>query len=93
MLPYIFYHTVTLFTRAINSGVEIMASYSCNETPGIENEVEEKKHPLCLKDAEEISAEISRLRRLLIGTVATLLLVLMVLCILIIVIGAGALAS
>ena len=69
-----------------------MASYSCNETPGIENEVEEK-HPPCLKDVEEISAEISRLRRLLIGTVATLLLVLMVLCILIIVIGAGALAS
>ena len=89
MPAYIFHQTVTLLTCAINSGVEIMASYSVNGTPGIENEAKEKNHPLCLKDVEEIYAEISRLWRLVIVAVVTLLLIMLLICILIIGIGAG----
>ena len=70
-----------------------MSSHYCEENPNRKNDGGERKDPRCLKDLEEISAEISRLRRLLIITVATLLLVMFVLCILVIAIGVGVLAS
>ena len=70
-----------------------MSAHYCEETPSRKHEGEENQDPRCLKDLGEMSAEISRLRRLLVITVATLLLVLFVLCILVIAIGVGVLVE
>ena len=66
-----------------------MESKRCDQTPRKEHEQLEKKGSQSFRDVAEISAEISRLRRLFIITVATLLIVMMVLCFIVIAIGVG----